>query len=363
MSRSSLRIPAFLRSSVSLALAATMVVGAGAAESPKGSAGAAGALSITTEPDNADVYVDGRLAGQTPANLAALSAGEHRVRLVKSGYLENARIVTLTAGEPSHLNVKLTKTSGVSSETAAGQVTSTGGGGGGSKKWLWIGLAGAGAAAVVVAAMPHNKAPVPGTITVSPNGTGMAGQTSFTFTSTGASDPDGDSLTKTWTSSDGGSGTGDTFTRTFASAGSFNVTLKVSDGKLDASTPAVPVTVAASMTANWTGGVEPGFANSLFSVNLTQSGTSLSGTMVFSGNSAGSISVTGTVSGNTYPTTVNFTTPAYSIGGGVTVTDSFSGTTDGNGSTMTGTVTARLTGGIFPTTGTNTATGQSTFRR
>jgi hypothetical protein len=92
-----------------------MVVGAGAAESPKGSAGAAGALCVTTEPDNADVYVDGRLAGQTPANVASLAAGEHRVRIVKSGYLENAR-VTLTAGEPSHLNVKLTKTTGVSNE-------------------------------------------------------------------------------------------------------------------------------------------------------------------------------------------------------------------------------------------------------
>src|SRR4029450_12957429 len=153
MSRSILRIPASLRSSVSLALAAAMVVGAGAAEIPRGSTGAAGALSITTEPDNADVYVDGRLAGQTPANVASLAAGEHRVRIVKSGYLENARVVTLPPGQPSHLNVKLTKTTGVSNDAAAGQVTSTGGGGGGgSKKWLWIGLAGAGAAAVVVAA-------------------------------------------------------------------------------------------------------------------------------------------------------------------------------------------------------------------
>src|SRR5262245_24007858 len=108
MSRSS-KIPAFVRSSVSLALAAVMVVGAGAAETPKGSATAGGTLSVTTDPTSADVYVDGRFAGQTPANLAALSAGEHRVRLVKNGYLENARVVTLTAGEPSHLNVKLTK--------------------------------------------------------------------------------------------------------------------------------------------------------------------------------------------------------------------------------------------------------------
>src|SRR4029450_10926535 len=66
MSRSILRIAVSLGTSVSLALAAAMVVGAGAAETPRGSAAAAGALSITTEPDNADVYVDGRLAGQTP---------------------------------------------------------------------------------------------------------------------------------------------------------------------------------------------------------------------------------------------------------------------------------------------------------
>mgnify|MGYP003694731293 CR=1 FL=1 len=101
-----------------------------------------------------------------------------------------------------------------------------------------------------MATLPHNKAPVPGTITVSPTGTGMAGQTSFTFTSTGASDPDGDSLTKTWTSSDGGSGTGDTFTRTFATAGSFQVNLKVSDGKLDASTPAASATVGPNVTGD-----------------------------------------------------------------------------------------------------------------
>ena len=342
MSRSSLRIPAFLRTSVSLALAATMVVGAGAAESPKGSAGAAGALSVTTEPDNADVYVDGRLAGQTPATVAALAAGEHRVRIVKSGYLENARVVTLTAGEPSHLNVKLTKTTGVSNETAAGQVTSTGGGGGGgSKKWLWVGLAGAGAAVAVVALMPHNKAPVPGTITVSPTGTGMAGQTSFTFTSTGASDPDGDTLTKTWTSSDGGSGTGDTFTRTFATAGSFQVNLKVSDGKLDASTPAASATVGPSVTGTWACGTDQGFGANV-SYTLTQSGTSLTGSITLSGAVTGTLSgVTGSVGSSlTHPAAVNWTSTAFTVTGFPgTFTISFSGTTVAAGTSATGTLT------------------------
>jgi hypothetical protein len=344
MSRSSLRIPAFLRTSVSLALAATMVVGAGAAESPK--AGAAGALSVTTEPDNADVYVDGRLAGQTPTNVASLAAGEHRVRIVKSGYLENARVVTLTAGEPSHLNVKLTKTTGVSNETAAGQVTSTGGGGGGgSKKWLWVGLAGAGAAVAVVALMPHNKAPVPGTITVSPTGTGMAGQTSFTFTSTGASDPDGDSLTKTWTTSDGGSGTGDTFTRTFATAGSFQVNLKVSDGKLDGTAPAASVTVGPSVTGTWACGTEGGFGANI-SFALTQSGTSLTGSVTAAGTVTGTVpGLTGTVASPlTHPAAVSWVSAPIIIGTNPgTFTFGFSGTTVAAGTSANGTLTTTST--------------------
>ena len=351
MSRSSLRIPAFLRSSVSLALAATMVVGAGAAESPKGSAGATAALTVTTEPDNADVYVDGRLAGQTPANVASLAAGEHRVRIVKSGYLENARVVTLTAGQPSHLNVKLTKTTGVSNETAAGQVTSTGGGGGGSTKWLWVGLAGAGAAVAVVALMPHNKAPVPGTITVSPTGTGMAGQTSFTFTSTGASDPDGDSLTKTWTTSDGGSGTGDTFTRTFATAGSFQVTLKVSDGKLDASTPAASVTVGPNLSGAWgpSNVSMPGSTGALTLVcattlNTTQSGSGITGNVAWSGNCTGQTTIaSGSASPLTHPSTVTITTNPFTWTVGTSVFPglvlTFSQSTASNGTSMSGNVT------------------------
>ena len=373
MSRSSLRIPAFLRSSVSLVLAAMMVVGAGAAETPKGSAGAAGALSITTEPDNADVYVDGRLAGQTPANVASLAAGDHRVRIVKSGYLENARVVTLSAGEPSHLNVKLTKTTGVSSETAAGQVTSTGGGGGGgggSKKWLWVGLAGAGAATAIVLAMPHNKAPVPGTITVSPTATGMAGQTSFTFTSTGASDPDGDSLTKTWTTSDGGSGTGDTFTRTFATAGSFQVTLKVSDGKLDASAPAAAVTVGPNLSATWGGGtiLMPNSAGALtvnctIALALSQSGTTLSGNIPFSVCTTGTVTLaSGAASVLTHPSGITTATGQFSWTSGATTFPgliiSFSGTTNTAGTSMSGNITLSQPSSGFTSTSSTSFTRQ-----
>jgi hypothetical protein len=367
MSRPAFRIPACVRSSVSLVLAATMVVGAGAAETPKGNAVATGTLSVTTDPDKADVYVDGHLAGQTPGNLVGLSAGEHRVRIVKSGYLENARIVTLSAGAATQLNVKLTRTSGASNETAAGQVTSTGGGGGGSKKWLWIGLAGAGAVAVAVAARPHNDAPTAGTITVSPTGTGMAGQTSFTFTSAGASDPDGDSLTKSWTTSDGGSGTGDTFTRTFATAGTFQVNLKVSDGKLDASTPAASVTVGPNLTANWTGGTVL-MPNTNGVVNLpcgltfgiNQSGTSLANSsLTFTGNCFGGApfaSATATVL--THPTTVNVSTGTITFNGFGGLVLSFSGATNAAGTTLTGNVTLTQASSNFTQTSSTSFTRQ-----
>jgi PEGA domain-containing protein/PKD domain-containing protein len=369
MSRSSPRIPSFLRSSVSLALAAAMVVGAGAAETPKGSAAATGALSITTEPDGADVYVDGRLTGQTPANVGALTAGEHRVRIVKSGYLENARVVTLTAGEATRLNVKLTKTDGISNETAAGQVTSTGGGGGGGfPKWAWAAIAG-GAVVGIVLALPKNKAPVPGTITVSPTATGMAGQTSFTFTSTGASDPDKDTLTKTWTSSDGGSGTGDTFTRTFATAGSFQVNLKVSDGKLDASAPAASVTVGPNMSATWGGGsiLMPNSTGALtvnctIALALSQSGTTLSGNMPFSACTTGSITLaSGAVAVLTHPAGVTTATVQFSWTSGATTFPgliiSFSGPTNAAGTSMSGNITLSQPSSGF------TSTSSTSFSR
>jgi hypothetical protein len=42
------------------------------------------------------------LRGATPVTVSRiLPAGEHRVRVVKSGYLENARLITVVAGKPT----------------------------------------------------------------------------------------------------------------------------------------------------------------------------------------------------------------------------------------------------------------------
>jgi hypothetical protein len=71
-------------------------------------ADAVGSLAIESEPTGASVYVDGRLAGQTPLTLSTIAAGVHRVRLLRLGYLENSRLVTVKAGSRATLWARLT---------------------------------------------------------------------------------------------------------------------------------------------------------------------------------------------------------------------------------------------------------------
>jgi len=343
-----------------------MVVGAGAAETPKGAGAAAnGALSITTDPVNAEVFVDGRSAGQTPTNLVSIPAGEHRVRVVKTGYLENARVVTVAAGQPTVVNVKLTKTSAATVSEGAGQVSSTGGGGGGSKKWLWVGLAGGGAAAAIAAvALTKNDPPVPGTISVSPTGTGMAGVTSFTIRATGASDPDKDPLTFNWRFSDNTTATGESVTKTFANVGTFQVNLDVSDGKHTAAAPAASVTVAPSLAGNWTGGTEGTFGCGI-GATLSQTQTTLGGSLPLSGACTGSINLaSGSTGGLTHPASVTLTSTTFTFttnnnppcpssqGGCPGLVWTFTGSTDAAGTSMNGTITLRQGGGQVNTNNT-----------
>jgi PEGA domain len=69
---------------------------------------AVGSLSIESEPAGASVYIDGRLAGETPLTVETLRPGVHRVRLVRLGYLENSRLVTVKAGSRATLRTRLT---------------------------------------------------------------------------------------------------------------------------------------------------------------------------------------------------------------------------------------------------------------
>lgn len=267
-----------LRSVVAIALGCSLVAGSTwSTSASSGGAIPAGGLSISTEPADAAVYVDGRPVGASPVQIAAVPAGEHRVRIVKSGYLENARVITVVAGEPRNLHVRLTP-SGTPSP-AAEQVVS-GGGGGGSKKWLYIAAAGGAAVAAGVLLAGKNHAPTPGTASVSTTGTGIAAVTNFAFAAQGSSDPDSDPLTLTWSFGDGGSATGSNVNHVFANAGTFNVSVTVSDGKAEAKTPDIPVTVR-NVSATWVSNLQ-GIVRTW---TLTQAGASASGS--YSRNDAG----------------------------------------------------------------------------
>src|SRR5262245_39178896 len=138
--------PSMASSTLSAALTACLAVGAGWAASPD-DVHPIGSLSIVSDPGRASVFVDGRGFGETPIEIPRVTAGTHRVRLVKSGYLENSRIVIVSARQKATVNVRLTRTAETSKETAA-QGTSAGGWS--SNKWLWVGVAGGGAVTAAV---------------------------------------------------------------------------------------------------------------------------------------------------------------------------------------------------------------------
>jgi PKD repeat protein len=318
---------------LSLVLSALLVAMpvAGVTAADESSAAANAVLSIASDPAGASVYVDGLFVGETPLNLDRLAAGDHRVRVVKNGFLENGRIVNIGAGRTTAVQVKLTPNDNASNA----QVTTTGGG---SKKWLWIGLAGGGAAAAALVLMNRNKSPNAGTISVSPTATGMAGITTYTFRSEGANDPDDDPLTYNWNFGDGTSGTGATVTKVYSAAGSNTVTLTVSDGKESVTAPTLNVTVARNMAGAWTGGFLSGWEANV-TLNLTQNGIAIGGTMTFSGGLVGPpLPLTASnVATTSYPTAVtvqaNYTVSEFDGG----FNARFTGTVDATGNTMTGT--------------------------
>jgi hypothetical protein len=80
---------------------------------------ASGSLVVESDPVGASVYVDGRLAGETPLTLPAIAAGVHRVRVVRLGYLENSRLVTVKSGTRATLRARLTDPAPQTAQAAA----------------------------------------------------------------------------------------------------------------------------------------------------------------------------------------------------------------------------------------------------
>jgi hypothetical protein len=260
---------------------ATPVSGAFAAAADDASV-TAPAMAVTSDPPGANVYVDGRYVGQTPIQVAKLSAGDHRLRVIKAGYLENGRRIRIDAGRTSTVQVKLTP------NAAAPAQPRTAGDDGGLATWAWYAI-GAGAATAGYLLLSSNGPPAAGAIAASP-ATALQNGHSVVLTAQGASDPDGDTLDYSWDFGDGATGTGQTTSHIYGQTGTLTVTLTVSDGKEEARTT-TPVTIR-SLTGTWRG-FHPFYG--VTTVVLTQNGANVTGDWT---DPAGPGSVSGNVTTN-----------------------------------------------------------------
>ena len=68
----------------------------------------AATVSLTTNPDGADVYVDGQFNGNSPATLK-LKPGKHTIRVSMTGYSDWTRDISTDAGSSVHLTATLQK--------------------------------------------------------------------------------------------------------------------------------------------------------------------------------------------------------------------------------------------------------------
>jgi hypothetical protein len=66
-----------------------------------------GALEVDSRPTGAKVYLDGKLIGNTPLLLQAVSAGEHAVRLEHDGYRGWSSSVRIVASERNRVTASL----------------------------------------------------------------------------------------------------------------------------------------------------------------------------------------------------------------------------------------------------------------
>jgi len=270
---------------VAVVLSVLLAAGGPAAAAATSVAPAPGAsLAVSTDPGGATVYVDGRVHGVTPVQVA-LAPGEHRVRVTKAGYLENSRLVSVQAGQPRPLSITLTPAPQVEEKPEKPS-----GGGSGKKVALIVLGAAAVGAGVYFATKKSDKPPVAGTVSVSP-ATALAGATSVTFTAQGANDPDGDPLTFSWNFGDSGTGSGQTTSHVYNTGGTFNVQVTVT-AKAKSATASGSVTVR-TLAGAWGGTATAAGFSAPFSMNLTQNGSAVTGTY---SDADGPGSVSGSVS-------------------------------------------------------------------
>jgi hypothetical protein len=68
-----------------------------------------GALTVDSRPSSAKVFIDGKLVGSTPLQLAGLDAGEHAVRIELDGYRRWSSSVRVVASEQNRVTASLEK--------------------------------------------------------------------------------------------------------------------------------------------------------------------------------------------------------------------------------------------------------------
>ena len=203
------------------------------------------------------------------------------------------------------------------------QEPDAGGGGGGSKKALWIGLGVAAVGAGAYFLLRDTNDPPTAAIRSDAVGTALQGATSVSFDASGSTDPDGDSLTYSWNFGDSATGSGQSASHVYNTAGTFTVTLTVSDG--EASVTATSSVNVRNLTGTWIGNIGgPEF----LTFTLTHTGSALSGGYADTFNGAGAAN--GSVSAPRGVTLRN-AVPGFRIG-------TWTGTADGDVNRITGTV-------------------------
>ena len=83
-----------------------------------------GSLRVDYEPENAEVYIDGKLLGRTPNVFRNLLVGTHTLKISKEGYIARTERVTISENQPSVVSGKLERLSNsgsISSSSSGGQ--------------------------------------------------------------------------------------------------------------------------------------------------------------------------------------------------------------------------------------------------
>ncbi len=66
-----------------------------------------GSMTISSEPPDAEIYLDNNLVGKTPLTLKEVAEGEHDLRIVKETYKEWSRKVVVRSFQPTDVKVSL----------------------------------------------------------------------------------------------------------------------------------------------------------------------------------------------------------------------------------------------------------------